>query len=96
MPLSPNFRSDAQLPSCDRPDGVQKRGIAHGTTFSGLGVCKNAELHTERRFRVLGCVKTRNRTPCALASSGSCPERLKNAAQSELPFGCICSRNGVM
>ena len=34
------------------------------------------------------CAKTRNCTPCALASSGSYPERLKNAAQSELPFGC--------
>jgi len=73
MPLSPNFRSDANR--------------CHAT---GLTVCKNAELHTERRFRVLGCVKTRNRTPCALASSGSHPERLENAAQSELPFGCVC------
>ncbi len=36
----------------------------------------------------LRCAKRRNCTPAALASLGSYPERLKNAAQSQLPVGC--------
>jgi len=45
------------------PCGVQKRGIAHRTTFSGLAVCKNVELHTGRRFWALRCAKRPNCTP---------------------------------
>ena len=41
---------------------------------------------------VLECAKTRNCTPRALASSGSYPERLKNAAQSKLPVRCDSER----
>ena len=37
----------------------------------------------------LRCAKRRNCTPRTLASSGSYPERLENAAQSELPVGCL-------